>query len=151
MIRRPPRSTLFPYTTLFRSDGDVAEGPIPEARSEQAGRNRELLVEAIVENDDDLLERYLEGEVPGAEELARVFARGIADSGFFPLLCGSATGDIGVRLLLDFLVDECPSPLDRRLDGIAPDGPAALYVAKTFSDPYVGRINIMRVLAGEIR
>ncbi len=130
---------------------DVVEGDIPEARAEQAASNRELLVEAIVENDDDLLERYLEGAVPATEELAAVFARGIAEGGFYPVLCGSATEDIGVRLLLDFIVEECPSPLERTLDGVSADGNTVVYVAKTISDPYVGRINVMRVLAGQVR
>lgn len=131
-------------------DGGRVEGPIPPERAEQAVRNRETLVEAIVENDDDLLERYLEGEVPEPRRLAEVFARGICGCGFFPLLCGSATERLGVRLLLDFLLEECPSPLDRPIAGLAPDGPAAAYVAKTFSDPYVGRINVLRVLAGQL-
>jgi elongation factor G len=131
--------------------GDIVEGEIPAERAEQAARNRELLVDAIVENDDDLLERYLEGDVPSVAELSAVFARGIAEGGFYPVLCGSATEDIGVRLLLDFIVEECPSPLQRQLDGLALDGAAAVYVAKTISDPYVGRINVMRVLAGEVR
>lgn len=115
-----------------------------DARAEQAARNRELLVEAIVENDDDLLERYLEGEVPATGELRAVFARGITECGFFPVLCGSALHDLGVRLLLDFLVDQAPSPP-------ATDGHTAVYVAKTVSDPYVGRINVLRVLSGEVR
>lgn len=135
---------------VSKQDGKVVGGPIPEARAEQAARNRELLVEAIVENDDELLERYLEGDVPSTEELAAVFARGIADSGFFPVLCASAAEDIGVRLLLDFIVEECPSPLERRAAGGSPNSATAVYVAKTISDPYVGRINVMRVLSGEV-
>jgi elongation factor G len=126
------------------------EGPVPAERAEQAARNRELLVEAIVENDDELLERYLDGEVPEPRRLAEVFATGICGCGFFPLLCGSAAERVGVRLLLDFLLEECPSPLDRPLEGVAPDGPPVAYVAKTFSDPYVGRINVARVLAGRV-
>jgi elongation factor G len=130
---------------------DRVEGPIPEARAEQAAANRELLVEAIVEHDDALLERYLEGDVPATEELASAFARGIGEGAFFPVLCGSALEDVGVRLLLDFIVDECPSPLDHRIDGVEPEGPTAVYVAKTISDPYVGRINVMRVLSGAVK
>ncbi|MEX0659016.1 MAG: elongation factor G [Egibacteraceae bacterium] len=132
-------------TAVQRIDGRRTPVPVPEERSEQAARNRELLVEAIVEQDDDLLVRYLDGDEPGTKELARCFARGIATGGFFPVLCASAENGIGVRLLADFLVEECPSPTDRgaRVDG---DGPAAAYVVKTLSDPYVGRITILRVL-----
>lgn len=135
---------LLHLTAVQRVDGKRTVTDIPEQRIEQAQRNREALVEAIVENDDALLERYLEGDVPEAKELEKVFAVGIAQCGFFPVLCGSAEQGIGTRLLADFLVDECPAP------DADPDAPLALYVAKTFSDPYVGRINVLRVLAGRL-
>jgi elongation factor G len=135
---------------VTKEGGQRAEGPVPPERVEQAAGNRALLVEAIVETDDELLERYLEGEIPSAEELGRAFASGIAAGAFFPVLCGSALEDVGVRLLLDFVVDEGPSPLDRTRHGLATDGPTTLYVAKTFTDPYVGRVNVMRVLAGTL-
>ncbi|MDP8978909.1 MAG: elongation factor G [Actinomycetota bacterium] len=145
---------LLHFAAVQLKDGVPVEVPVPDARHEQADVNRELLVEAIVENDDDLLERYLEGEVPGAEELGRVFARGIAGCGFFPVLCGSAKANVGVRLLADFLVDECPSPAPRADgagDGAAAlSGPTAAYVGKTLSDPYVGRISVLRVLSGSL-
>jgi elongation factor G len=130
-------------------DGQRHRGEIPDDRREQAARNRESLVEAIVEVDDALLERYLEGDVPDAKELDAVFAQGIAGCRFFPVLCAAVDTRIGVRLLADFLVDECPSPADRRPD--ASSQPCAAYVAKTLSDPYVGRINLLRVLQGEIK
>jgi elongation factor G len=139
---------------VVKREGQREEVPIPEERREQAERNREALVEAIVEVDDDLLERYLEGDVPEAKELETSFARGIATCAFFPVLCGSATLQIGVRLLADFIIQECPSPADRGpavgADGSERtlDGPPSLYVAKTMSDPYVGRVNVMRVLTG---
>ena len=129
-------------------DGRRVEDEVPEGRREQAERNRESLVEAIVEVDDDLLERYLEGEVPSTKELQECFRHGIAAGEFFPVLCGSAAMGIGVRLLANFIVEEGPSPADR---GAAADGPLALYVAKTLSDPYVGRINVLRVLSGQLR
>ena len=124
------------------------EHEIPEERREQATRNRETLVEAIVEGDDAMLERYLEGDVPEAKELAECFEHGIAACSFFPVLCGSATLGLGVSLLADFLVEECPSPAER---GAAGDAPLSIYVAKTLSDPYVGRINLLRVRTGELR
>jgi elongation factor G len=138
---------LLHFNAIEMIDGKRVEEDVPEARREQAERNRELLVEAIVENDDDLLMRYLDGDVPEPKELAECFAHGIASGGFFPVLCGSATAGIGVQLLADFLVEECPSPLER---GASANGPTALYVAKTLSDPYVGRINVLRVLSGHL-
>jgi elongation factor G len=131
-------------------DGERIHEPIPDERKAAAEANREGLLEAVVENDDDLLERYLEGEVPSNAEVAELFAHGIADNGFFPVLCGSASKDIGIDLLLHFLVEECPSPAEAA-HPLPHDGPTVAYVAKTFSDQYVGRINLLRVLSGELR
>ena len=131
-------------------EGQRIVEPIPEQRREQAERNREALVEAMVENDDELLERYLEGESPSTEKVAELFAHGVAECGFFPVLCGSATTGIGVELLLHFLVEECPSPAEAP-HPLPHDGPTVAYVAKTFSDQYVGRINLLRVLSGGLR
>jgi elongation factor G len=139
---------LLHFTAIEQVDGERIEHEIPEERREQAERNREFLVEAIVEHDDDLLERYLEGEVPTSKELAETFATGIAEAGFFPVLCGSAERGIGIHALADFIVEECPSPAETARSAGLLDGPTALRVVKTFSDPYVGRISVMRVLAG---
>lgn len=136
-------------TAVQRIDGQRTPVPVPEERLQQSARNREFLVEAIVEHDDELLLRYLDGDVPDTKELARCFARGIARGGFFPVLCASAEDGIGVRLLADFIVEECPCPLDRGVP-VDPQAPAAAYVAKTVSDPYVGRITVLRVLQGRL-
>jgi elongation factor G len=74
----------------------------------------------------------------------------VAECGFFPVLCGSASKGIGVELLLHFLVEECPSPAEAP-HPLPHDGPTVAYVAKTFSDQYVGRINLLRVLSGGLR
>ena len=146
------------HMTAFSADGDdeVRSTEIPAERRDQAERNRVGLVEAIVENDDELLLRYLDGDVPDPKELAECFAYGICRSGFFPVLCGSADRGIGVHTLLDFVVEECPAPGDSGdivgSDGSrrSLDGPTTLWVAKTQSDPYVGHINVLRVLAGDL-
>jgi elongation factor G len=146
------------HMTAVRDEGDHEEDTtIPEDRREQAERNREHLVEAIVENDDELLMRYLDGDVPEAKELGECFAHGIAQGGFFPVLCGAAQHGLGVHMLADFIVEECPSPTERGAvaasDGSVREleGPTAIWVGKTLSDPYVGHINIMRVLTGTLR
>jgi elongation factor G len=131
-------------------DGERIHEPIPEERRPQAEANREGLIEAVVENDDELLERYLEGEVPSLQQVAELFAHGVAEEGFFPVLCGSAEKDIGIDLLLHFIVEECPSPAEAP-HPLPHDGPTVAFVAKTFSDQYVGRINVLRILSGELR
>jgi elongation factor G len=130
-------------------DGEPIEEPVPDERKEQADRNRQALVEAVVENDDELLERYLDGEEPSTEQLAELFAHGIAETGFFPVLVGSAATGVGIDLLLRFLIEECPSPAEAP-HPLPHDGPTVAYVAKTFSDQYVGRINLLRILSGEL-
>jgi elongation factor G len=130
-------------------DGKRVHHPVPDDRREAADRNRTKLVEAIVENDDELLMRYLDGEVPGVEELGQLFAHGIAECGFYPVICGSADQEIGVELLLHFLVEEGPSPAEAA-HPLPHDGPTVAYVLKTFSDQYVGRINVLRILSGEL-
>jgi elongation factor G len=131
-------------------DGQRSEHPFTEEERAQVQRNRERLVEAIVETDDELLERYLEGRHPTVGELVDGFAHGVASSGFFPVLCGSAHRDIGIQLLLRFLVEECPSPAEAP-HPLPHDGPTVAYVAKTYSDQYVGRISLLRLLSGELR
>lgn len=140
---------LLHATAVRFEDGKRTEGEIPSEYRDQAERNREALVESVVENDDELLERYLDGREPATEEIAEVFAHGVAELGFFPLLCGSALQGIGVELLLHFLIEECPSPAEAP-HPLPHDGPTVAYVAKTFSDQYVGRINLLRVLSGEL-
>jgi elongation factor G len=138
---------LLHLVAVTRRDGGRVETEVPAERRAQAERNRETLVEAIVEVDDELLLSYLEGEVPTVAELAECFEHGVARCDFFPVLCGSPPLDIGTRLLADFLIEECPS-LDERREV---DGPASVVVFKTRSDPYVGHISLMRVLSGSLR
>jgi elongation factor G len=122
---------------------------------------RDNLVEGIVVADDDLVERYLEGEAIGLDELERTLHDGIAQATVFPVVVGSATGEIGVDRLADFLVEIGPSPLDRPATVTAGDaevevqadasGDPLAFVFKSVADPYVGQISLFRVLSGTIR
>jgi elongation factor G len=138
---------LLHFNAVEFHDGKRIEEDVPEQRVEQARSNRETLIEAVVENDDEMLERYLEGEVPDTKELAELFAHGVAECGFFPVLCGSVEQDIGIELLMHFLVEECPSPAESHL-GVPTDGPTAAVCLKTMSDQYLGRINLLRLVSG---
>jgi elongation factor G len=111
---------------------------------------------------DALMERYLEGDVPSFQELEEVLATGVATGQVWPVVCGAATTEIGIDRLASFLCEIGPSPADRPpveitaagdLAEVAPD-PAAeplAFVFKTLADPYVGRINLFKVLSGVIR
>src|SRR6266508_3413519 len=139
------------------------EGDWPEDLAAKAEPYREKLQDAVAEGDDSLLEKYLDvGELTG-EEIVRGVKAGLADAKFAPVLVGAAARPIGVDRLATFIADAFPSPADRppvtalakgeaeRELSCDPDGPLAALVFKTVSDPYVGRINLFRVLSGKVR
>ncbi len=74
---------------------------------------RETLIENVAEADDELIERYLEGETLSDEDIKAALRKGTLHRTFVPVLCGSATHNIGIDLLMDFIVDCLPSPTDR--------------------------------------
>ncbi|HET6656941.1 MAG TPA: elongation factor G [Gaiellaceae bacterium] len=129
-------------------EGDPVD--IPEGIAAQAASYREQLVDAVVETDEALMERYLEeGEVSG-EELAAALKNAVSNDDLFPVLCGSATKNLGTTGLLDLLVEGVPSPAKKPLDlGIEANG-AAAFVFKTVADPFAGRINVFRVISGQV-
>ncbi len=147
---------------IFYEGGASTRGPIPDELAELEHTVREHLVEGIVVGDDELMERYLEGEVPTAEELEATLAGGVAQGLVFPVVCGSATTGVGIDRLASLLAEIGPSP-DRRppveVDGAGsphtvtcdPAGQPLARVFKTVSDPYVGKISLLRVLSGTIR
>ena len=117
------------------------------------------LVEAVVENDEELLEAYFEGEMPTQQQLVEGLRQGIANRTIYPVLCGSATALIGIDRLADLIIRDGPSPLDRPMPPIDgddefatnPSGPVEAYVFKTISDPYLGRISLFRLFSGTIK
>jgi elongation factor G len=147
------------------TDGAPQEGDIPDEMEELEHSTHDSLVEGIVVADDDLLERYLDGDMPNFEELEKALHDGIAAATVFPVVVGSATNEIGIDRLADFLVEIGPSPLDRPAvvtagngDGemqveVSPDagGDPLAFVFKTIADPYVGQISLFRVLSGTIK
>jgi elongation factor G len=143
---------LFHMRAYMSPEGGREADPvdIPEAVAAQAAEYREQLVDAVVETDEALMERYLEqGEVSG-EELAAALKNAVSNDDLFPVLCGSATKNLGTTGLLDLLVEGVPSPAKKPLHlGVEPNGSAA-FVFKTLADPFAGRINVFRVLSGQL-
>jgi elongation factor G len=146
----------------YTYEGGRREGPIPDALAAQAATMRERLVESIVEVDDALMERYLEGAEIDAKEIVAALGKAVAAGTAVPVLCGAATRAIGADLLAEFLVDAVPSPADRppvrarrgeEEVELPPDpaGPLAALVFKTLSDPYVGKLTFFRVWSGTFR
>ncbi len=131
-------------------DREGVPQPIPEDIAEQVAEYREKLLDAVVETDEALMERYLEGQELTADEVAHALKDAVTRGEVFPVACGVATKNLGTRALLDLLVEGVPSPAKKGTP-IAVDGAqTAAFVFKTIADPFAGRINLFRVLAGSI-
>jgi len=134
---------------------------IPADLKDQADEYREKLVETAVEQDEALLEAYLEGEEPTEEQLKAAIRAGTINLSFVPVLCGTAFKNKGVQPLLDAVVDFMPSPLDvPAIKGVHPDKdeemerassddePTAGLAFKIMTDPHVGTLTFVRVYSG---
>ncbi len=147
----------------YDTKGKATKIDIPNDMRDQVEEEREALVENVIESDDELLERYLEGGSLSDDEIKNVLRKGTLTRTFVPVLCGSATKNIGIDLLQDFLVDCMPSPLDRdpliAADSTGeteierkpdPDAPFSGFVFKTVADPFAGRLSIFRIVSGTL-
>src|SRR6187431_254427 len=123
-------------------------GPIPGEMADLAAEYREKLLDSVVETDEELMERYLDGQELGAEEVAAALKAAVTRGEVFPVACGVATKNLGPHALLDLLVEGVPSPA-KAGSPIDVDGAStALFVFKTVADPFAGRINLFRVQKG---
>jgi elongation factor G len=136
---------------------------VPPELAEQTARYRAALIEAAVEMDDEVLERYLGGEEPDAATLRRCIRKGTVERKLVPVLCGSAFKNKGVQPLLDAVVDFLPAPtevppiqgvragtdepVERRSDD---DEPFAALAFKIMTDPFVGTLTFIRVYSGVV-
>src|SRR6266508_5002431 len=126
-------------------------GPIPDEMADQVAEYREKLLDAVVETDEGLMERYLDGQELSAEEVAHALKDAVTRGELFPVACGVATKNLGTTALLDLLVEGIPSPAKKGSPiEIGGDGTAA-FVFKTIADPFAGRINVFRVLSGALK
>ncbi|RME12852.1 MAG: elongation factor G, partial [Aquificota bacterium] len=136
---------------------------IPSEYADRAQEWRAKMVEAIVEKDDELMMRYLEGEEIPTQDLKRVLRKATINKELVPVLCGSAFKNKGVQPLLDAVLDYLPSPLDvPPVRGINPktseeeerkpldEEPFCAYAFKVMSDPYAGQLTYFRVFSGKV-
>ncbi|HZU72953.1 MAG TPA: elongation factor G [Acidimicrobiales bacterium] len=153
---------LLTDTAITYDGGSPTSGPIPDDLANSEHQVHDALVEGIVVADDDLMERYLDGDVPSPKELEDTLAKGVASATVFPVVCGSATKGIGIDRLATFLCEIGPSPLDRppvTVEGagathevaVDPAGEPLAYVFKTLADPYVGKVSLFKVVSGTVR
>ncbi|HET7185441.1 MAG TPA: elongation factor G [Terriglobales bacterium] len=137
---------------------------IPENLKKKASAFHNQMVESIVENDDELLHKYMEGESISPEELRRSLRKSVIALKVFPVLCGSAFKNKGVQPMLDAVVDFLPSPADvPPVKGINPDNgkeverapddnaPLAALAFKIMTDPFVGQLAFIRIYSGQLK
>jgi elongation factor G len=154
---------LTEHAIVYDDDqGHHHDEPVPDTVADHEHEVHDELVEGIVEADDTLMERYLEGEVPSPKELEDTLAKGVQSGTVFPVICGSALKDVGVDLLAKFLCEIGPSPLDRPpvmaeaagdLHEVPcdPTGQPLAFVWKTLVDRHVGKVSLFKVLSGTVR
>lgn len=148
---------------VYDENGKAQKTDVPADMQELVESEKENLIENIAEADDELIERYLEGETLSNEDLRAALRTGTQNRTFVPVLCGAATNNIGIDLLMDLIVSALPSPLDRgpkmgtdpgngsEIERAPdPDAPFSAFVVKTLADPYAGRLTIFRVISGTI-
>src|SRR6187402_633873 len=136
---------------------------IPADMADAAATARSELIEMAVEQDDDIMEAYLEGNEPDTATLKKLIRKGTLNFSFVPVLCGSAFKNKGVQPLLDGVVDYLPSPLDikdvegLKLDGVTPDtrpprddAPMSALAFKIMNDPFVGTLTFARIYSGKM-
>jgi len=137
---------------------------IPEELKKKANAFHNQMVESIVENDDDLLHKYMEGETISPEELKASLRKSVIALKVFPVICGTAFKNKGVQPLLDSVVDFLPSPLDiPPVEGINPETekpelrkaedkePFSALAFKIMTDPFVGQLTFIRVYSGQLK
>src|SRR5213083_1196534 len=143
---------LLHMTAYTSPEGEREGGPveIPEDMADAVEKYRTQLLDSVVETDEGLMERYLDGEELGTEEVAHALKDAVTRGELFPVACGVATKNLGTTALLDLLVEGIPSPA-KRPPAIDVDGAStAAFIFKTVADPFAGRINLFRVLAGTL-
>jgi elongation factor G len=134
---------------------------IPDEYMAQAQEYREKLIEALADFDEEIMEKYLNGEEISVEEIKKAIRKSTINNEIVPVLCGTAYKHKGVRLLLDAIVDYLPNPLDiPQMNGFDPDtgeeivreasddAPLSALAFKIMSDPFVGKLTFFRVYSG---
>jgi len=135
---------------------------IPEDLADKAAEARTNLIEMAVEQDDEVMESYLEGNEPDTATLKKLIRKGTLNMAFVPVVCGSAFKNKGVQPLLDAVVDYLPSPLDvPAIKGVLPNGgedtrasddnaPFSALAFKIMNDPFVGTLTFARIYSGKL-
>jgi elongation factor G len=149
---------------IYENDsGKFAETEIPADLKADADEMRQKMMEAVSESDDELLEKYLDGQELSADEIKKAIRNATCQGTLYPIVYGSALRQIGIAQALDAATDYLPSPLDKgEVEGKNPvtgevekraqksDAPFSAYVFKTIIDPFAGKLSVLRVISGKL-
>ena len=145
-------------------DADVTEGPVPDSLADKIAELRHEVMEAAVEHDDELLEKYLGGDELTEDELRKAIRSSTISGKLFPVFCASAFKNKGVRAMLDGVIDYLPSPCDippiqghlpqhdetHEIREASDDAPFSALAFKIMTDPFVGKLTYVRVYSGSL-
>lgn len=152
--------TMKAYQYDGKPNEDYKEIEIPSELVEKAKKYHTMMIEDIVNFDDVAMEKYLNGNSLTVDEIKSCIRKGVLTATFFPIVCGTAFKNKGVKLLLDAVVDYLPSPIDvPPIKGLLPNGqeverhnkddePFSALAFKVATDPFVGRLTFIRVYSG---
>jgi elongation factor G len=150
------------YTFTADGDGKGKEGDIPAGLADAAQKAHEALIEMVAEGNDALMEQYFDKGTLEPGQITEGLKQAVNEMRIFPVLCASATHNIGADLILNFVADNLPAPTEREavaanINGaegtqkISAAGAASAYVFKTTADPFAGRITYFKVITGVVK
>ncbi len=146
------------YTYAQDGSGKVTIGDIPEKIKERVEKMRMELVESVAESDDQLLEKYFEAGELSEEELIKGFKKAVNNRTIVPLLCASATNNIGITSLLNFIANFLPAAstrppieMDGKIRRPVDSDPLSALVFKTVSEAHVGELSLVKVYSGILK
>jgi elongation factor G len=151
------------WTFATDGSGKATEDKMPADLESAAQSARDALIEMVAEADDSLMEKFFESGTLSQDELLQGLKRGVSTAKIVPLVCTSATANIGMQPLLDAIISYVPSPAERPFRATAKNsdeavpvqaadsGPVGAFVWKTVADPFAGRITMFRVISGTLK
>ena len=139
------------------------EVDIPSGMESEIEPYREMIIEAVAQTSEELMEKYFEGEELTPEEIKQGLKKGVLDGELIPVICGSSTQNIGIDTLMNVVINYLPSPEEGRVaEGENPKNnekierhhkdsePFSAIVFKTIADPYVGKLSLFKVVSGTL-
>ena len=152
------------YRFTKDGSGKFEESDVPADMKDEVDEWREKMIENIVEADDQVMEKYLDGQELSAQEVEETFVKGTKSGLLIPVTCGSSTLNIGVPQIMNLIVQGLAAPSERPfLQGKrpgkeetvqrkpAPDAPLSALVFKTVADPFAGKLTLLRVCSGTLK